>query len=145
MGYLICKECNGYYELKEGESITDFESCECGGKFTYAKSLDDINKSYGTLKKSEICPSCGKRNLKESKYCENCGQPTGNEKQESKPPKKGAGRITKAIVYFIFVLIIFLIFVYFFIPIMYSFFALLLFLIFIIGGFYCLRYGLRRI
>ena len=73
MGYLICKECNGYYELKEGESITDFESCECGGKFTYAKSLDDINKSYGTLKKSEICPSCGKRNLKESKYCENCG------------------------------------------------------------------------
>ncbi len=75
MGYLICEKCKGFYALKEGESAKDFESCECGGKLTYAESLDDINKNYGSIKKSEICPSCGKENLTESKYCEDCGHP----------------------------------------------------------------------
>lgn len=35
MGYLECEECGGRYELKEGESPNDFESCECGGKLRY--------------------------------------------------------------------------------------------------------------
>ncbi|MCE5214584.1 MAG: hypothetical protein LLF83_07695 [Methanobacterium sp.] len=36
-GYLICEKCKGYYELQEGESPADFESCQCGGKLTYSR------------------------------------------------------------------------------------------------------------
>ncbi|MGB7969004.1 MAG: hypothetical protein WCF28_05460 [Methanobacterium sp.] len=39
-GYLICDECNGYYELQKGESLEDFESCECGGSLIFKKKLD---------------------------------------------------------------------------------------------------------
>ena len=38
-GYLICEKCNGYYELQEGESLEDFESCECGGTLKFTKNL----------------------------------------------------------------------------------------------------------
>ena len=41
-GYLICDKCNGYYELKEGESLEDFESCECGGTLKFTKTLGSI-------------------------------------------------------------------------------------------------------
>jgi hypothetical protein len=34
-GYLICNKCGGYYELQEGESLEDYEECECGGKLKY--------------------------------------------------------------------------------------------------------------
>lgn len=40
MPYLICKKCQGYYELQRGESIEDFEECECGGSLKQVKSLD---------------------------------------------------------------------------------------------------------
>ena len=36
-GYLVCNECNGYYELQKGESLEDFESCECGGSLSFKK------------------------------------------------------------------------------------------------------------
>ena len=39
-GYLICVKCNGYYELQEGESLKDFESCECGGALKFIKNLE---------------------------------------------------------------------------------------------------------
>ena len=39
-GYLICNKCNGYYQLQEGESLKDFESCECGGTLKFKKKLD---------------------------------------------------------------------------------------------------------
>ncbi len=32
MAVIICKKCKGYYRLKEGESLEDFESCACGGE-----------------------------------------------------------------------------------------------------------------
>ena len=35
MGYLVCESCNGYYELKKGESPDDFDSCQCGGILEY--------------------------------------------------------------------------------------------------------------
>lgn len=35
MDYLECEKCGGHYELQEGESPDDFESCECGGKLRY--------------------------------------------------------------------------------------------------------------
>ena len=38
-GYLICEKCNGYYELQEGESPEDFESCECGGNLKFTREL----------------------------------------------------------------------------------------------------------
>jgi len=39
-GYLVCNKCEGYYELKPGESPDDFtDKCECGGKLEYHDSL----------------------------------------------------------------------------------------------------------
>lgn len=48
MGYLICEKCGGYYELQEGESIDDFQGCECGGKFRYAENIDDLDQESNT-------------------------------------------------------------------------------------------------
>lgn len=39
--YLVCKRCNGYYELGEGESPDDFEFCQCGGELIL---VHDINE-----------------------------------------------------------------------------------------------------
>ena len=41
MNYLICEDCGGYYHLQEGESIGDFESCECGGRFYFLEYGED--------------------------------------------------------------------------------------------------------
>lgn len=41
MHYLICEKCDGYYKLREGESIDDFYSCECGGKLKSIKLHND--------------------------------------------------------------------------------------------------------
>ena len=38
-GYLICDKCRGYYKLEEGESLDDFESCECGGNLKFTEEL----------------------------------------------------------------------------------------------------------
>ena len=43
---IICEKCGGLYKLKEGESLEDFEACECGGKL---KSVKDINKKSEKL------------------------------------------------------------------------------------------------
>lgn len=52
MGYLICEDCGGYYELQEGESPDDFEkTCECGGKLKYVESLD-VKNNDKTMTKS---------------------------------------------------------------------------------------------
>lgn len=41
MAYLICKKCNGYYKLQEGESPEDFENkCECSGNLQYSEYLE---------------------------------------------------------------------------------------------------------
>lgn len=39
-GYLICENCNGYYQLQEGETPSDFDFCECGGHLNYHETLD---------------------------------------------------------------------------------------------------------
>lgn len=39
-GYLVCDECSGYYKLQKGESLEDFECCECGGKLRFKKTLN---------------------------------------------------------------------------------------------------------
>jgi len=40
MGYLICENCGGFYELQPGEHPDDFEKCQCGGKLQYRKHLE---------------------------------------------------------------------------------------------------------
>ncbi|HML04948.1 MAG TPA: DUF515 domain-containing protein [Methanobacterium sp.] len=43
MGYLVCEKCEGYYELQQGESPSDFsDECECGGQLKYVESLDNV-------------------------------------------------------------------------------------------------------
>lgn len=38
-GFLVCQDCGGYYQLKEGEYLNNFESCQCGGKLEYQRLL----------------------------------------------------------------------------------------------------------
>lgn len=40
-GYLVCKKCGGYYKLQSGESLEDFEKCQCGGKLDYFEHIDE--------------------------------------------------------------------------------------------------------
>ncbi len=47
-GYLICRSCHGYYELKDNESLEDFNACECGSPLEYADNIDDLLKSPRT-------------------------------------------------------------------------------------------------
>ncbi|MGB9936839.1 MAG: hypothetical protein ACPK7O_03910 [Methanobacterium sp.] len=44
-GYLVCRSCSGYYELKNGESPDDFKGCECGNALEYHENID-ILKNY---------------------------------------------------------------------------------------------------
>lgn len=49
MPYLICEKCHGYYELQKGESLSDFDCCQCGGILKYYDNLvhdKDINNSF---------------------------------------------------------------------------------------------------
>ncbi len=78
LGFLKCEKCGGYYELKEGEAIDDFEGCSCGGKFKYVKSIDGLESVKDLDSHSEdksICPNCGTENLKNVKFCGSCGKP----------------------------------------------------------------------
>ncbi|MDP3034073.1 MAG: hypothetical protein Q8M97_03035 [Methanobacteriaceae archaeon] len=50
MSYLICEDCEGYYELQNGESADDFDTCQCGGHLEY---LDSINDSTPQKSKSD--------------------------------------------------------------------------------------------
>lgn len=54
MPYLICEECNGYYELQEGESPENFDHCQCGGNLKYFENMDDYaaneKRNYDTDK-----------------------------------------------------------------------------------------------
>lgn len=41
MSYLVCEECNKYYELRPGELPADFDdNCECGGNLKFKSSLN---------------------------------------------------------------------------------------------------------
>jgi len=70
MPYIICENCGGYYELEEGESIEDFESCHCGGTLSYVES---IQKAINKRKNSIECRICGHIQEKKSVKCSKCG------------------------------------------------------------------------
>ena len=48
MPYIKCEKCGGYYELKEGESLKDFDNCTCGGNLSYQEKISEKenNNSY---------------------------------------------------------------------------------------------------
>lgn len=75
MGYLVCKRCNGYYELLKGESPDDYERCQCGGKLKYVIYLNsDIDcKYHNCYDNTKVCPKCGKDNIKTVQICVFCG------------------------------------------------------------------------
>ncbi|MBU4535928.1 MAG: DUF5518 domain-containing protein [Euryarchaeota archaeon] len=41
LGYLLCNQCNGYYELREGENPEEFDMCQCGGELEFIPLLED--------------------------------------------------------------------------------------------------------
>jgi hypothetical protein len=49
MGYLICANCGGYYQLQPGESPKDFSECQCGGKLDYTDKINDIKEDNEKL------------------------------------------------------------------------------------------------
>jgi DNA-directed RNA polymerase subunit M/transcription elongation factor TFIIS len=84
MGYLVCNKCGGTYELQEGESLDDFENCECGGKLEYVEDIEptaDLVKDKIGLK----CPKCGHENLDNVKFCGSCGENLVKENKSIKP------------------------------------------------------------
>jgi hypothetical protein len=44
MGYLFCKECDGYYELQDDESPEDYDVCYCGGELEYRLSSNELKR-----------------------------------------------------------------------------------------------------
>jgi len=88
MPYLICEKCGGYYELGDGESFKNFDTCQCGGKLSYVEedhqrkdySEEIYQKEYTEIhqKKEEkdkpkfICSNCMKENEK-GIFCSKCG------------------------------------------------------------------------
>ena len=38
--YLECDNCGGYYKLEDGESLEDFDGCQCGGKLNYQQKKE---------------------------------------------------------------------------------------------------------
>lgn len=71
MAYVICEKCGGFYELQEGESFNDFDSCQCGGFLKYSEILPNTEDNPN-LENIIICPSC-KCETPNVNFCENCG------------------------------------------------------------------------
>lgn len=49
--YLVCKNCNGYYQLQEGESLENFDVCQCGGDLILTT---DLYEYYDTHYEEDI-------------------------------------------------------------------------------------------
>ena len=64
LGYVACDVCHGIYELQEGESFEDFESCQCGGNLTYINNINELEAIKDDPPKSEknfgyvVCDVC---------------------------------------------------------------------------------------
>ena len=68
MSYLICDNCEGYYELQDGESPSDFDTCECGGSLKSYSSLDDYNNENDEPERESMAIGKGYAEIKSSKY-----------------------------------------------------------------------------
>jgi hypothetical protein len=70
MSYIVCKKCGGYYELKGGESLENFDKCQCGGDLSYTEKLPQ--KQEENDKPKLICSNCLKEN-EDGIFCSKCG------------------------------------------------------------------------
>jgi hypothetical protein len=70
MKYLICENCGGYYPLMDGESLRDFDSCQCGGKLYIVEEEDEIEIQSPKI----TCKNCGNITNVETAFCSACGQ-----------------------------------------------------------------------
>ena len=65
---VFCEKCGEYHELKEGESVFDFDKCHCGGTLRFAESVDEVEAAMNTLssrpKKNFFARKWGKLNFK---------------------------------------------------------------------------------
>jgi len=50
VSFLVCKKCGGIYELQPGESPTDFDKCQCGGKLEYSAFSSNLKPAKNQLK-----------------------------------------------------------------------------------------------
>jgi hypothetical protein len=84
MKYLICEICGGYYHLVDGESLSDFDSCQCGGKLYLLEYGEE-----GQLESPKIiCEGCGNLNNINNPFCSKCGQILISAKEISADPRK---------------------------------------------------------
>lgn len=91
MGYLVCEKCQGYYKLKKGEAIDNFEGCQCGGNFKYVGNFDELKSfidNQSEIDDKSICPNCGNENQEDEKFCTSCGKPLNIKHISEKPKKK---------------------------------------------------------
>ena len=72
MRYIICDDCEGYYKLEYGESLEDFDKCQCGGNLRYAQSFKEIVKNRNAPTKT--CIYCGASNNETAQTCSECGK-----------------------------------------------------------------------
>lgn len=85
MGYLICKKCKSYYELKPGENPEDFiNKCDCGGELKYSENIDVVSPNWQQAPVHLVCPKCGTKNIESAVFCEECGKSLGATKQSAK-------------------------------------------------------------
>ena len=49
MNFLVCLDCDGYYQLEDNENPDDFESCQCGGKLTYTNDIEYYFEAKSTF------------------------------------------------------------------------------------------------
>lgn len=69
MSIIECDNCGGYYKLEEGESLEDFDTCQCGGNLSHVKFQEAINKQKNSIQ----CSICGHIHEKKAIICSNCG------------------------------------------------------------------------
>lgn len=87
MGYLVCDECGGYYELKPGESAADFDKCDCGGKLKYSHTIKGVDPKYTQL--NSVCLKCGAKNPADVVFCSECGSEMKPESNKTDNTNKG--------------------------------------------------------
>ncbi|MCZ3367334.1 MULTISPECIES: nuclease-related domain-containing protein [Methanobacterium] len=67
MGYLICDNCDIYYELDE--DFNDFDTCQnCGNKLNFYSSFDEYYKKKSGPQREKIAVGKGYAEKKSSKY-----------------------------------------------------------------------------
>lgn len=62
--YIVCESCGGQYKLEEGESLEDFDACECGGKL---KSAGIIEETKGKSNLHEIADKLDPETVQKAK------------------------------------------------------------------------------